>query len=175
MSSPQINAYKERTVNLVRSMVIKSNQTIAAQNNYLTAMGYPVNPDAPLTWKYYLNMAGEYHESDKVPYIVSSDTKTIIPYTKAGLMGHPITQIDYGVGGDYYQELVDNNPDVRDILPRVLQPLDPTVALAAPDHTLLYWNKQYVDSWETSLFRRVKAWIYALHESLAYHLLCAIG
>ena len=161
MSSPQINAYKERTVNLVRSMVIKSSQTIAAQNNYLAALGYPVDVDHPLTWKYYLNLAGQYHESDEIPYIISSDTKARIPYTQEALAGHPITQLDYGVGGSYYQDLLNDYPKLRDVIPRVLNPVDPAMALDAPDYTLLYWNKNYVDSWETSLFRRVKAWIYA--------------
>ena len=158
MYSPLYRQYLDDTLALVRSMVIKSEQTIEAQNKYLKAQGYVVLED-PRTWKYYLNLAGHYHVSDRIMEVVSSDTYETIQLTQESLENHPITALDYGPGGSYYDELLERYPEHRDLIPRIFTPIDIEAAIEAEEFTLLYWDTQYIADNEYGLISTLQQWL----------------
>lgn len=159
MLTPLYKEHVDSTIALVRSMSIKSLQTIEAQNNYLKAAGYPVMED-PRTWKYYLNLTGRYHAADTRMYVTSSDTRERIPYDRETLEHHPITRLDYAPGGEYYDQLLSAYPQHRNWVARILSPIDMETAIAAKDFELLYYDAQYVADNEYSLMRKVQDWLY---------------
>ena len=78
------NLYKSHVaenISLVQSMVLKSDSVIASSQRYLAALGIP-DSDDPRTWKYYLNLSGQYHNSDTKMVIISADTKADIIFNK---------------------------------------------------------------------------------------------
>lgn len=60
----QIYQSKAKIV-LARTMVVKFHSIAEAINQTLIDQGYTVDVNNPSTWKYYLNMFGEYHQADK--------------------------------------------------------------------------------------------------------------
>lgn len=70
MSQTQYDIYLDDTFKLTRSLVIKSSASADAINKGLSDLGNEVNTLDPTTWKYYLNLNGQYHGTD-VPMYVS--------------------------------------------------------------------------------------------------------
>ena len=159
MISPRFKAYIDDTIAFTRSLVIKSEATIAAQNNELTLLGYTVDDLDPTGWKYYLNLAGIPHPADTPIYITSSDTHANIMLTSAVLATHPVTAREYGPGGPYHSELLRRYPKRIDYILRTFNPVDIHTAIDAADFTLLYYATTYVASRELIIIRRLQEWI----------------
>ena len=152
--------YLAGTISLVRSMIIKSEVTADNINNYLKLMSVPVDESSPATWKYYLNLTGQYHAIDTPIQILSSDTQTVIELNKVNLALHPITKIEYGLGGKYYKELRKQYPKMRLFLTGVFADNNITDAINAKDHEILYVDSTYIDSNEVSLMSNLQESIY---------------
>lgn len=152
-------AYLTQTIDFVRRLVFKSEQVARAQNAYLTSIGYVVTEDLS-QWKYYLNLNGQYHESDTVVTVLSSDTGERIPFTKAGLVSHPLTQQDYSPDGERHAELMADNPEHRGWLDRVMDPIDIQTAMNANDYQILSYDSVAVAPNETSFISRLQEWLY---------------
>lgn len=159
MFSPQYKVYVDETIALVRSLCVKSEQTIDLQNENLVNMGYNVSSD-PTTWKYYLNMEGRYHVSDSPITLVSSDTKETILLTIENLNSHPLTKIDYAPGGNYHKDLLSRYPNQRELILRIFNPVNKTVAIEAKDFTLLDYDANNIHPREISLPRKIQSWLY---------------
>lgn len=91
--------------NFLRSATIKYDPIADYQNATLVAKGYHVDPYDMSTWKYYMNMVGQYHPSDTVMRVVSLDTRATIDFTSENLANHPRTRQAYIPGGVYYNTL----------------------------------------------------------------------
>ena len=86
------------TIALIRSIRLKSNITAEAFNDLDKLRGYPVDELRPETWRYYLNIQGEYHPANEVMMITSHDTYETIELTKESLLTHLLTNRNYYVG-----------------------------------------------------------------------------
>lgn len=64
MSQNYYKLYLDSVFALAETLVIKSEATAELFNNYLKASRQPVIDALPDTWKYYLNVSGEYHPTD---------------------------------------------------------------------------------------------------------------
>jgi hypothetical protein len=144
-------------------MVIKSEQTIEAQNKYLKAQGYVVLDD-PRTWKYYLNLTGRYHVSDRPIEVLSSDTYETIVLSRDTIVDHPITALDYGPGGSFHTELLERYPEHRELIPRILSPVDMEQAIEASEFTLLYWDDRHIADNEYGLIGTIQRWLYSYRD-----------
>lgn len=78
-------------------MVIKSEYAAEKINEYLTYTGHADNflPHDARTWKYYLNICGEYHSTDAPIKITSLDTLEEIVFNKQNLSVHKATAQAY--------------------------------------------------------------------------------
>jgi hypothetical protein len=65
MSQTLHQIYQSKAIVLARTMVVKFHSIAEAINQTLIDQGYEVDENNPSTWKYYLNMFGEYHQADK--------------------------------------------------------------------------------------------------------------
>jgi hypothetical protein len=161
VSKNYYSLYVESVIKFAATLSIKSAQSADSINTYVAAAygASSVSTD-PTTWKYYLNVCGEYHFSDSQIYITSLDTLQTIPFTKAALASNPATKAAYVYGSVYYQELVAKYPLMQQLIKGVIYPADMASAVAAADGTILSYDTSYVESNEDDLLVHLQDWIY---------------
>lgn len=143
--------YIKAVLKLAATLVIKSSYTARAMNDYLKSLGYIVDLDDPYSWKYYLNLAGEYHESNTMMTVTSLDTQEEIEFTKANLRLHRATAKEYTYGNRYYRDLVAANPDQQLLINGIINPVDIEVSISASDHNILSYDSKLVEPAEQQL------------------------
>ena len=65
MSQTLHQIYQSKAIVVTRTMVIKFHKIAESINATVRADGYEVDETNPASWKYYMNMFGEYHVSDR--------------------------------------------------------------------------------------------------------------
>ena len=65
MSQTLHQIYQSKAIVVTRTMVIKFHKIAEAINADVRRQGYEVDENNPASWKYYMNMFGEYHISDR--------------------------------------------------------------------------------------------------------------
>lgn len=161
MSSNNYQIYINQTLQLAETIVIKSSFAAEALNEWVeVSSGYltSVDPD-PKTWKYYLNLAGEYHSIDRVMTVVSMDTLEEILFTKENLQIHTATARAYQYGTRQYTELVAKYPDQEQLILGILYPTDIDTAIAAKDGAILNYPPGLVEENEYTLISRLQKWV----------------
>ncbi len=161
MSDNRYQLYLKDVKKLVATLVIKSEETVDGLNQYIIdfyGADYLDNTD-PSTWKYYLNIAGEYHPIDTVMEVVSWDTLETIVFNKTNLNTHRATYKAYAYGTTQYKELVSKYPEQELLINGILNPVDLTTAINAKDGTILAHDTSLIESNEYSLLTNLEAWI----------------
>lgn len=161
MSSNLYEIYRASTLQLAKTLVIKSAGSATALNNGLLQYRKEVDTTRPETWMYYLNLAGDYHPENTMMTVRSLDTLEDINFTKENLLEHRTTAREYTYGSTYYNELVRRYPDQRALIRGIINPVDLATAIAAPDHTILYYDVSLVEPWEENLIPNLQQWINA--------------
>lgn len=162
MSQVYYELYVDDTVRLAKTLVVKAEANAVALNAYVSARGYNVDPVDPLSWKYYMNMAGDYHPSDTMMRVRSLDTLELIDFTKANLEIHRTTKREYAFGTTFYNELALKYQDKNQeqLILGILNPVDITLdVIDSEDGEILWYDKSLVESNETNLIPDLEAWI----------------
>lgn len=159
MSSAYYELYLKGILDLVGTIVVKSEVSALAINNWVKANRYPVDTLRPETWKYFLNIAGKYHESDEKMTVKSLDNSEVIELTVENMALHRNTRREYKYRSRYYNELVGRYPNQEDLILGILNPVDINKAIAAKDHTILYYDTSLVESGEIDLIYNLQLWI----------------
>lgn len=156
-----VNAYVVNCKTLVKTMTIKSGVSADSINdNLLLKYGTSaVDLLAPETWKYYMNISGEYHPTDTMMRVVSLDTLQEIDFTKENLAVHTATKEAYLYGTRYYYSLLNLYPNQDQLIIGILYPVDKTTAIDADEGTILGWPDYLVEAQEQSLMRELEQWI----------------
>ena len=161
MTTDYKNLYYRNTLKLTKTIILKSSR-IATLVNQKLQLDYgtdSVDQVDPHSWKYYLNLSGEYHPTDPIINILSLDTQEIVPFTKTTLATHPMTRKGYQYGSVYYRSLRNEYPDYEPILLGVLYPADIDKAIASEDWSILSYPKDLVESQELTLMTDLETWI----------------
>lgn len=162
MSNMYFNIYRDDIIKLVRSVIIKFNETAIQINDRLYHFdGYVTDADAPETWKYYMHLAGDYHPTDEMMYVKSADTLETIEFTKANLAIHRATAREYYPGSTLYKSLVRQFPNQADLITGILYPIDIQVAINAKDGQILYHDPKYVEPQEDTFIFDLQDWVHA--------------
>lgn len=151
--------YIKSILKLAATLSIKSASTAASLNIKVAALNYPVDRDNPYTWKYYLNLAGMYHESDTEMKVISLDTQEEITFDTDTLLEHRGTKREYAYGSVYYKELLAAYPDQQSLINGILNPIDIETAVTSEDHKILWHDKKEVEEGEEYLIPRVQRYI----------------
>lgn len=159
MSQTQYDIYRKSNIELVRTMVLKSELTARAVNLGLTSYNIAVNDADPSSWKYYLNLAGQYHPNDRPMTVLSLDTLQTIDFTSANLQLHDSTRREYSKQGRYYTELLNRFPEQESLINGILRPIPLETAINAPDGKILYYDRSLVESNEENLIPSLQNWI----------------
>lgn len=156
MSTTYYSLYIQKVYALAKSLVIKSDAAAQAINQSLVDLGYSVDDNLPTTWKYYQNLAGQYHETDTPMQVISLDTLETIDFTVANLKIHRATAEEYTVGSTYYNALLRRFPTQENLIYGILHPVNIQTAIAASEGTILYANEDLVESQETILLAQIQ-------------------
>lgn len=159
--STRYQLYEANTVKLVESLVIKSTDTVDALNQWVIDYygADKVNKNDPHSWKYYLNVSGEYHFTDSVMSVVSWDTLETIVFNKENLAVHRATFKAYSYGSTQYADLVNKFPNQELLIRGILNPTDIDVAINAENGSVLAYNTDLVEENEYSLVDKIDQWI----------------
>ena len=153
MSSADYALYERSTIDLARTVTIGHKMIAESINDQLVKDGYTVSEDLT-QWKYYMNLAGEYHQSDR-DYIatINSDGNSSIQIQLGGLSGQyyvdltkellhdvnsdPTIAVEYRYGSRGFDSLVDRYPRAIDLISGILYPVDKVVAINAEAGSIL--------------------------------------
>lgn len=153
--------YLNKVLSLARTLVIKSD--IAAQK--LNTGVQRLDPNRPIsndrrTWRYYMNICGEYHWSNKVMEVVSMDTLETIVFNKENLKLHRATLKEYQFGTRRYEELVTRFPGQELLILGILYPAEMEKAISAREGTILSYPPKLVEVNEYTFLNQLQEWIY---------------
>jgi len=158
VSQAQYAIYRQKVLDLASTLVVKSKATAHAINQATQRAGFAFNDNDPRTWKYYQNLAGQYHLSDKPMQVKSLDTLQTIEFTRTNLLLHSATLREYQYGTEYYRTLVNQYPDQEMLILGILNPVEISVAMAAQDGDILFYNQALVEENETNLIPLLQDW-----------------
>ena len=173
MPKAHFDIYRAQVIEMAKTMTIKSLATAFTINDTLKLMGHQINEEDLSSWKYFMNMAGQYHSLDTVMTVVSLDTLQTIEFTVTNLQTHRATRDAYVFDSRYYRELLSRYPNQETLILGILNPVDLNTAIAAPDGAILYYDPKLVEENETNLIPRLQEWVdgvYARWHVSAYQL-----
>lgn len=154
-----LKIYRNSVFDLAETLIIKSSFT-ARRINELLKYTHPGSfTDDPRTWKYYLNISGQYHSSDRVMEVISLDTLEPIVFSSENLLLHRATRRAYDYGTRHYNELVAKYPKQEDLILGILYPTDIDKAINAKDYTILSYPEYLIEPNEYTLIRDLNHWI----------------
>lgn len=157
--STNYDVYLKSVTRLAATIVLKDEICCEIINDRLALLGVEVDPLDKTTWKYYLNLAGKYHSTNVPMTIVSMDTAEEIDFTVENMTIHRRTWREYQYGSRYYNEVIEKYPRQKELINGILNPVDITAAIAADDHSILYYDTTLVESRETNLIPKLQEWI----------------
>ena len=140
--------YEQQVINFLQSCTIVFSPTAAQINTNLQMNGIDVNEADPTSFKYYLNISGQYHSSDTMMYIQSLDAASPnkqVAFTTNMLTSSPKTKAAYVIGSPYYDALCQMYPDQTDLIKSIVYPVNINDAINAQDFTLLGWGDNLLE------------------------------
>lgn len=162
--NPQVQVYFNDTFNLARSMVVKSELVAQAINAWVeNNTGVQPDPQNPATWKYYLNLSGQYSPYDPMICIYSLDTGEPMSFTTENLQNNPVTQENYYPGSFFFEALISQYPLQQDLILSIIYPVNIEDAINAEDGTILAYNPNYIEANEYTLIRDLNLWSIGFH------------
>jgi len=159
MSNVYFEVYRNDTMRLARTVVIKFDAAATILNERLAEEGIVSDELNPKSWKYYMNMAGEYHSTDSMMRVRSMDTLEMIDFTKDNLAIHRATAREYIPGSIYYNNLVRLFPDQVGLINGIIYPIDIDKAIDSKDGEILYYDPQYVEENEDNFAYELQDWV----------------
>lgn len=156
-----LNQYLNDAFTFVKTLVFKFQDTALLMNEELARLYGTeiIDHTQPKTWKYFLNVSGQYHPKDTMMRVVSIDTLEEIDFTKDNLRVHTATAEEYRYGTRKYFELVKRYPTQQFLINGILNPADIDIAVAAKDGTILSYRKDLIESNETTLLIDLESYI----------------
>ncbi len=150
---------------LVRSILIKSSHQATMINNYIikTYGSSYVDEEKPETWKYYLNLNGEYHFSNNkiMCYIIELDS--IVELTKEVLEVNKKTKASLMEFGDAYKELIGNYPNDELLIRGILFPTEYETASSMEDGSIISYSSTYLEQNEVSLIHSLSTYSISMY------------
>lgn len=153
--------YLDSVFALAETLVIKSEYSAETINDQLRLRYGPQSVDNlnPQTWKYYLNLCGEYHITDEPIMVLSLDTMQNIALTKQNLLTHVATARGYRYGSRYHRELVSRYPTQELLIMGILYPATMDKLLASPDMQVVAYPTYLVEENEETLILDINDWL----------------
>ncbi len=148
-----LKAYIDANNALIDGLVVKMKYAVLAINREVKKEfgDAAVDQYDPTSWKYYMNVAGEYHVTDTPMNVISLDTREEILFSKENLRVHTATVAGYQRGTRYFKRLVREFPKQEFLIGCILNPADKEHAIKAEEGSILSYPPQLVETYETTL------------------------
>lgn len=174
MSNVHYQLYVKSVLRLVKTLVVKYDLVGQIINDGLVeTKQFSTEPELRETWKYYLNMSGQYHVTDTPMTIRSLEHGVVldIDFTRENLLARPTTAREYFYGSSFYQQLVSRYPGQEELILGILSPIvenaDASIGIAASiqkavngkDGDILYFDSKLIEENEVDLIPRLEKWI----------------
>lgn len=153
-----VSKYLDDAFLFIRTLVFKLTDLASLMNEEVVRKygTTAVDINRPETWKYYLNISGEYHPTDEIMRVVSIDTLNEILFTKENLQIHTATADAYAYGTRDYYALVSKYPKQVRLINGILNPADLQTAIDAKDGTILAYRKDLIEVNELTLMEELQ-------------------
>ncbi len=161
-SNNRYRLYINSCIELAKSIIIKFDDIADNINTtIMTQYGLSaVDLSDKSTWKYYLNLAGEYHTSDTIMKIKSLDVDEEIILNKVNLIKHKTTKLAYSnISNRYYKELVTKYPNQEMLIRGILFPIPISKSTIAKNGEVLGYPSYLVENNEYNLIYDIQTWI----------------
>lgn len=168
MENIEFDEYVRDTLSLVRTLVVKIESVALRENSVLEASGFAVSNDKK-TWRYYMNLNGDYHPTDTPMWINSIDTGEDILFNKANMAFHIATFREYGKGGYWFKRISDAYPGQVELIKGILKPIPYETTISAENYKILSYNKNLVLWNEDQLIPYLQRFIYGIVPQLFNH------
>lgn len=168
MENIEFDEYVRDTLSLVRTLVVKIEAVALRENSVLEASGFLVNNDKK-TWRYYMNMNGDYHPTDTPMWINSIDTGEDILFNKANMAFHIATFREYSKGGYWFKRISDVYQGQVELIKGILKPIPYETTIPAENYKILSWNKTLILWNEDHLIPQLQRFIYGIVPQLFNH------
>lgn len=161
MLEDYLKIYEADTIRLAKLLTIKFSDIATLMNERLlmTYGSEAVDTTQPNTWKYYLNISGEYHPTDKLMTVYSLDTAETILFSKENLQLHTATKETYSKLKTEYYQLIDQYPEQELLIRGILFPSDIDIAVNAEEGTILAYPNDLIEPREVTLIYDLETWI----------------
>lgn len=162
MNQNRYRLYQDDTITLAETMIIKSEASAQEINEYMAIKHGPhsFNPNQKQTWKYYMNLSGQYHGTDPIMRVYSLDTLSEIDFTVSNLAHHSATKAAYSFNSRYYRELLFRYPDQELLIRGIIDPVDIHRAINAQPYEIINYDHSLVEPQERDLISNIQNWIY---------------
>ncbi len=155
MAVSDVIPYRKQIQDFLNSCTIHYKPFQVLVDNTVISKGYSVDPTRPLDSKYYVNMAGNYHESDTIMTILSLDTQQVIEFNKTNLASHRRTAKVYKVGTPEYEALCERYPEQVDLIKNIVYPVtNIEAAYKTNNFELLAWGDGFLEKDESAFIIR---------------------
>lgn len=150
---------------LARSLSIYYSISAELLNTYVVSVAGSngLNNNRPETWKYHLNLCGEYHPLDTPIMVKSLDTMESIVFNKANLAVHRATKDHYKFGSVAHEELLSAYPGRTLLINGVICPAKMSDVLNAEDGEIVAYDASLVEEHERTLISRLNVWTKTQH------------
>ena len=154
-------SYLAQNIKLSKTLVIKLDEAPVLMNEGIVAQygSEAVDQNAPATWKYYLNVSGQYHPTDAMMRVVSIDTLETIDFTLANLAVHTATAKAFAYGTRHYNSLVAQYPKQELLINGILTPVALDTAIAAQSGDILAYPDGLIEANEDTLLDDLSAYV----------------
>lgn len=161
METNFLKLYLDQNKKLAKTLVIKSQASIESINILIKLKYGDIGVDKynPLSWKYYMNISGEYHPLDIPMMVVSLDTLEKIVFSRENLAIHTATLKEYQYDTRYYYSLLKAYPEQEQLILGILYPANKQKAIDAADGAILTYPKDLVEPNEITLISDLEGFI----------------
>lgn len=147
MATSDLITYYQEVFNFLSSLSIKFTPLADAVNEQVLNAGGSVDAASPESWKYYLNLTGQYHPIDTAMMVLSLDTQQSILFSPQTLTLHPKTAAAYVPGNPLYAALCAQYPNQVDLIKSIVYPvLTLETAISAPDFCILAYGSAILEA-----------------------------
>ena len=156
--------YLTELKSLVRSIVLKSShQAEAINKNIINTYGINYVSNDYKTWRYYLNLNGQYHFTNEEMEVHVLETNTTMPLTKELLAKFKKTREELSRCQINYKKLVKRYPNNELLIKGMINPVEMEEAYNAKDGVLLSYSKIYADINDVGVLRKLSKYTESIY------------